>query len=98
LNTHRGEESLYFVDRSNYALNGGLNKVKGSIKLTDLLQLTNYLRGAESFWRIRQLLSYAIVSQHFMETDGSLPCSKEALLFPCPESDQLSPYHPILFL
>jgi hypothetical protein len=40
-NTHRVEESLYFVAGSNYALNGGVTKLKDSTKLTELLQLTN---------------------------------------------------------
>jgi hypothetical protein len=34
-------------------------------------------RGAEPFFRSRQLCSYLWTSQHFMEPEGSLPCSQE---------------------
>jgi hypothetical protein len=34
---------------------------------------SNYLHGAESFLRSRQLRSYSRISQHFMEPQGSLP-------------------------
>jgi hypothetical protein len=33
--------------------------------------------GVEAFLRSRQLCSYSRTSQHFMEPDGSLPCSQE---------------------
>ena len=33
--------------------------------------------GAEPFWRNRQFCSYSRISQHFMEPEGSLPCSQE---------------------
>ncbi|PNF13898.1 hypothetical protein B7P43_G10657, partial [Cryptotermes secundus] len=33
--------------------------------------------GAEPFWRSRQFCSYSRTSQHFMELEGSLPCSQE---------------------
>jgi hypothetical protein len=36
---------------------------------------TNCLRGAESFLRSHQLLSYSRISQHSMEPENSLPCS-----------------------
>jgi hypothetical protein len=39
--------------------------------------VVNELHGAESFLRNRQLRSYSIISQHFMEPEGSLPCSQE---------------------
>jgi hypothetical protein len=33
-----------------------------------------------------------------METEGSLMCSQERSIDPCPEPDQSSPYHAILSL
>jgi hypothetical protein len=33
--------------------------------------------GAEPFLRNRQLCSYSSTFQHFMEPEGSLPCSQE---------------------
>jgi hypothetical protein len=51
---------------------------------------------AEPFLRRRQLCSHSITSQHFMETEGSLPCSQEPSTDPHPEPDQSNPYHPIL--
>jgi hypothetical protein len=44
----------------------------------------------------RQSLSHSRISQHFMEPDGSLPCSQGPSTGPCPKPDQSGPYHPIL--
>jgi hypothetical protein len=42
-----------------------------------------------------QLCSYSRTSQHFMEPEGSLPCSQEPSTSPYSEPDQSNPYHPI---
>jgi hypothetical protein len=42
------------------------------------------------------LCSHSRISQHFMETKGSLPHSQELSTCPYPEPDQSCPYHPIL--
>jgi hypothetical protein len=49
------------------------------------------IRGAKSFLRSRQLCSYSRTSHHFMEREGSLPCSLEPYISPYPEPDQCSP-------
>jgi hypothetical protein len=51
---------------------------------------------AEPFLRSCQLCSYSRTSQHFMELQGSLPCSQEPSTGPYPERDRSGPYHPIL--
>jgi hypothetical protein len=58
----------------------------------------NWLHGAESFLRSRQLCSYSRISQHFTEPDGSLPYAQEPSAGPYFEPDKSSPYHPILSL
>jgi hypothetical protein len=60
--------------------------------------LLNYLltHGAEPFLRRSQICSYSTISQHFMEPEGSLPCSQKPSTGPYPEPDQSNPYHPIL--
>jgi hypothetical protein len=58
---------------------------------------TNYVRGAGSFLRSCQSLSYSRISQHFMEPEGSLPYSQQSSTGPYPEPDQSSPYHPYRF-
>jgi hypothetical protein len=36
--------------------------------------------------------------QHFMEPEGSIPCSQEPSIGPYPETYRPNPYHPILSL
>jgi hypothetical protein len=52
---------------------------------------TNYLHGAKHYSRGHQLLSHSIVSQHFMEPEGSIPKSQE--LSTCSYLSQTNPVH-----
>jgi hypothetical protein len=45
--------------------------------------------------REHQMLGPSIVSQHFMEPEGSIPNSQELSTCSYPEPDQSSPHHPI---
>jgi hypothetical protein len=51
--------------------------------------------GAEHYLRDLWLFGHSIVSQHFMEPEGSLPHSQELSTCPYPETGQSSPHHPI---
>jgi hypothetical protein len=62
---------------------------------TYILQ-TNWLCGAEHHSRGHKLCSHSVVSQHFMEPEGSLPCSQELSTCTYPLPDQSSPQHSIL--
>jgi hypothetical protein len=46
--------------------------------------------GAEPFLRSRQLCSSSRTTQHFMEPEGSLPCSQEPSTDPYPEPDHVN--------
>jgi hypothetical protein len=54
--------------------------------------------GAEPFLRSCQLCSPSRTPQHFMEPEGSIPCSQEPSTGPYPEPYQSNPLHPILSL
>jgi hypothetical protein len=58
-------------------------------------ECSHHHRRAQSFLRSRQLCSYSITSQHFMEPKSSLPCSQEPSTGLHPEPDRSSSYHPI---
>jgi hypothetical protein len=52
--------------------------------------------GAEYYLRAHKLCSPSIISQHFMEPEGSLPRSQELSTCTYPEPDQFSQRYPIL--
>jgi hypothetical protein len=53
------------------------------------------LYGTENCSRGHHLWSHSIVSQHFMEPEGSMPNSQELSTCSYPEPDQSAPYRPI---
>jgi hypothetical protein len=53
------------------------------------------LCGAEYHSRGHNLCSHSVVSQHFMEPEGSLPSSQELSNCTYPEPDQSNPHHSI---
>jgi hypothetical protein len=55
------------------------------------------IHGVEPFLTSCHLCSYSRTYQHFMEPEGSLPCSQETSTGPYPEPDQSNSYHPMLF-
>jgi hypothetical protein len=57
----------------------------------DRALFANYLPNLRSC----QLFSYSRIL-HFMESEGSLPCSQRPASSPYPEPDESSPYHAIL--
>jgi hypothetical protein len=67
-------------------------------KITVPRQIITFTHGAEPFLRSCQLCSYLRTFRHFMEPEGSLPCSQEPSTGPYSEPDQFNPYHPILSL
>jgi hypothetical protein len=56
------------------------------------------LYGAELFLRSRQLCSHSRTSQHFMELEGSIPCSQEPSTGHYPKPYPFNPLHSILSL
>jgi hypothetical protein len=68
-------------------------KIHFNIIVTDLLKALSYLLtyGAEPFLRSRQLCSHSRTFQHFMEPEGSSPCSQEPSNGPYPEPDHIYP-------
>jgi hypothetical protein len=72
-----------------------LHELTASVTLRKPYSLTHE---AEPFSRSTKSLRYSRTSQHFMEPEGSLPCSKEPSTGPYPEPYHSNPYHLILSL
>jgi hypothetical protein len=62
---------------------------RAKIELSKCTLLTYF----EPLLRSCQLCSYLRTSQHFMEPEGSLPCSQEPSTGPHPQPNQSSPYY-----
>ena len=65
-------------------------------ELNPVLHLVQF-HGAESFVRSRQFVTNSRNFLHFMEPQGSLPCSKQPASWPNPRPDQSNPLDPIPF-
>jgi hypothetical protein len=57
--------------------------------------LTNYMEPC-AYWEAASRSTIQEFPQHFMEPEGSLPCSQEPSCCSYPEPDESSPYHPTL--
>jgi hypothetical protein len=91
-----GDDTEVFCQRRNFVKEDRAGYVTGANSQLNIhTQLTH---GAEPFLRSRQLCSFSRTSQHFMEPEGSLPCSQEPSTGPYPEPNQSNPYNPILSL
>jgi hypothetical protein len=60
-----------------------------------ITQLANSMELSSS-WEAASHLATQDYSKHFMEPEGSLPCSQEPSNVPYPQPDHSSPYHPVL--
>jgi hypothetical protein len=61
------------------------------------VDLINELHGAEFFFEKPLVARYSRFSQHFMESEGSLPCSQQPSTIPYPQPYESNPQHPMLF-
>jgi hypothetical protein len=84
--------------RRPYAFNFNLDSRRYKIFKSYNFITHSLTHGAEPFLRSSQLFRYSRTYQHFMELEGSSPCSQEPSPGLYPEPDQFSPYHHILSL